>query len=50
MCNIKKVIDNIFNDNFCAHLLNFLIRANMTTSDFDMRGQAFFWKIDRVEK
>ena len=45
MCNIKKVIDNIFNDNFCAHLLNFLIRANMTTSDFDMRGQALFGKL-----
>ncbi len=55
MCNIKKAIDNIFNDNFCAHLLNFLIRANMTTSDFDTRGQAFFqvikkWKSDYLQK
>lgn len=47
LCNIKKGIDSIFNDNFCTHLLNFLIQANMTTSDFDTRGRAFFQIIEK---
>ncbi len=46
MCNIKKGIDNIFNDNFCTNLLNFLIQADMTTCDFDTRGQEFLKKIE----
>lgn len=45
MCNIKKGIDSIFNDNFCTHLLDFLIQTDITASDFDTRGQAFFGKL-----
>ena len=41
----KEIIDKIFDSNFCEHLLNFLIKKEMTTSDFEKRGEDFFRKI-----
>lgn len=44
-----SALNNLFNDNFCQHLLRFMIKEHMTSSDFEKRGQAFFKKIKEWE-
>lgn len=46
----ETVLRQIFNNNFCTHLLDFLIKEEMTTSNFQERGKKFFPKIKEWRK